>query len=66
MKAEAGGAGSRLGEGLAGKVPNSTEVRSIVSGQDAWGSQAERSLTENPKPPDMLMIDSWLGRALWY
>lgn len=65
MKAEAGGAGSRLGRGLAGKVPNSTEVRSIVAGQDARRFQAERSLRGIPKPHDMLMMDSWLRRAVW-
>lgn len=61
MKAEAGRAGSRLGRRSAGRIPNSTEVRSRVTGQDAWRSQAARSL--RGKPPDKLMT-AQLRRAV--
>lgn len=49
MKAEAGGAGFWLGSGLTEKVLNSTEVRGLEIGQEAYMSQAARNLQGNPK-----------------
>lgn len=43
-------AASRLGRALSGKIPNSTEVRAVGTGQDAWRSQTAGSLRGSPTP----------------